>query len=207
MKDQAKKNKGKMLFVTINTDEEDHKRILEFFGIVDSELPTFRAIRLGEEMAKFKPEDDSVTAENVEKFVSDFQEGKLKQHLMSEEIPEDWDKEPVKVLVGKNFHEVAMNAEKDVLVEFYAPWCGHCKQLVPIWDKLGEKYADHESIVIAKMDSTANELEEVKVQGFPTIKLFKKGTNEIVDYNGDRTVEGFSNFLEEPPKDQPKDEL
>merc|ERR1712066_1158624 len=207
MKDQAKKNKGKMLFVTVNTDEEDHKRILEFFGIVDSELPTFRAIRLGEEMAKFKPEDDSVTAENVEKFVSDFQEGKLKQHLMSEEIPEDWDKEPVKVLVGKNFHEVAMNAEKDVLVEFYAPWCGHCKQLVPIWDKLGEKYADHESIVIAKMDSTANELEEVKVQGFPTIKLFKKGTNEIVDYNGDRTVEGFSNFLEEPPKDQPKDEL
>merc|ERR1719480_252424 len=52
-------------------------------------------------MAKFKPEDDSVTAENVEKFVTDFQEGKLKQHLMSEEIPEDWDKEPVKVLVGK----------------------------------------------------------------------------------------------------------
>merc|ERR1712066_653875 len=145
MKDQAKKNKGKMLFVTVNTDEEDHKRILEFFGIVDSELPTFRAIRLGEEMAKFKPEDDSVTAENVKSFVSDFLEGNLKQHLMFEEVPEDWDKEGVKVLVGKNFHEVAMNAEKDVLVEFYAPWCGHCKQLVPIWDKLGEKYADHES--------------------------------------------------------------
>ena len=93
------------------------------------------------------------------------------------------------------------------LVEFYAPWCGHCKQLVPIWDKLGEKYADHPSIVIAKMDSTANELEEVKVQGFPTIKLFKKETNEIVDYNGDRTEEGFSKFLEDSPKDQPKDEL
>ena len=85
--------------------------------------------------------------------------------------------------------------------------CGHCKQLVPIWDKLGEKYADNENIVIAKMDSTANELEEVKVQGFPTIKLFKKGTNEIVDYNGDRTVEGFSKFLDEPAKEQPKDEL
>merc|ERR1712193_307180 len=140
-------------------------------------------------------------------FVTDFLDGKLKQHLMSEEIPEDWDKEPVKVLVGKNFHDVAMNAEKDVLVEFYAPWCGHCKQLAPIWDKLGEKYADSETVVIAKMDSTANELEEVKVQGFPTIKLFKKGTNEIVDYNGDRTVEGFSKFLDEPPKDQPKDEL
>merc|ERR1712025_553084 len=128
LKENAKENKGKMLFVTINTDEEDHKRILEFFGIVDSELPTFRAIRLGEEMAKFKPEDDKFDADNVKAFV------------------------------GKNFHEVAMNTEKDVLVEFYAPWCGHCKQLVPIWDKLGEKYKDHESIVIAKMDSTANEL-------------------------------------------------
>merc|ERR1711978_575496 len=201
----AKNNKGKMLFVTINTDEEDHKRILEFFGITESELPTYRAIKLGEDMAKYKPEDDAF--ENAEQFVADFLEGKLKQHLMSQEIPEDWDKEGVKVLVGKNFQEVALNAEKDVLVEFYAPWCGHCKQLTPIWDELGEKYKDHETIVIAKMDSTANELEEVKVQGFPTIKLFKKGTNEIVDYNGDRTVEGFSKFLEDPPKDQPKDEL
>merc|ERR1712088_447461 len=205
MRGFAKSNKGKMLFVTINTDEEDHKRILEFFGITEAELPTYRAIKLGEDMSKYKPADDAF--ENAEQFVSDFLEGKLKQHLMSQEIPEDWDKEGVKVLVGKNFQEVALNAEKDVLVEFYAPWCGHCKQLTPIWDELGEKYKDHETIVIAKMDSTANELEEVKVQGFPTIKLFKKGTNEIVDFNGDRTVAGFSKFLEDPPKDQPKDEL
>jgi len=198
-----------MLFVTINTDEEDHKRILEFFAIKDEELPTFRAIKLGEDMAKYKPADDTIEAANIKTFVADFLEGKLKQHLMTEEIPEDWDKEGVKVLVGKNFHDVAMNPEKDVLVEFYAPWCGHCKQLVPIWDKLGEKYKDHESIVIAKMDSTANELEEVKVQGFPTIKLFKKGSNEIVDYNGDRTEEGFSKFLDEASeaKAEVKDEL
>merc|ERR1712142_1095028 len=207
LREIAVANKGKMLFVTINTDEEDHKRILEFFAIKDDELPTFRAIKLGEDMAKYKPENDAIESANIKSFVGDFLEGKLKQHLMTEEIPEDWDKEGVKVLVGKNFHDVAMNPEKDVLVEFYAPWCGHCKQLAPIWDKLGEKYKDHESIVIAKMDSTANELEEVKVQGFPTIKLFKKETNEIVDYNGDRTEEGFSKFLEDPPKDQPKDEL
>merc|ERR1712055_499603 len=207
LREVAVENKGKMLFVTINTDEEDHKRILEFFGIKEEELPTFRAIKLGEDMAKFKPEDDTISSANVKSFVANFLEGKLKQHLMSEDIPEDWDKEGVKVLVGKNFHEVAMNPEKDVLVEFYAPWCGHCKQLTPIWDKLGEKFKDHPTVVIAKMDSTANELEEVKVQGFPTIKLFKKGTNEIVDYNGDRTEEGFTKFLEEAPKEAPKDEL
>merc|ERR1739838_83125 len=210
LKEIATENKGKMLFVTINTDEEDHKRILEFFGITDSELPTFRAIKLGEDMAKFKPEDDSLATANVKSFVADFLEGKLKQHLMSEEIPEDWDATGVKVLVGKNFHEVAMNPEKNVLVEFYAPWCGHCKQLVPVWDKLGEKYADSASVVIAKMDSTANELEEVKVQGFPTIKLFKKETNEIVDFDGERTEAGFVKFLEAQVSAEPagsKDEL
>ena len=46
-----------MLFVTINTDEDDHKRILEFFGITESELPTFRAIHLGEDTVKFKPNE------------------------------------------------------------------------------------------------------------------------------------------------------
>ena len=55
---------------------------------------------------------------------------------------------------------------------------------------------DNENIVIAKMDSTTNEVEMVKVQGFPTIKLFKKGDNKIVDYNGERTLEGrHSSFL------------
>merc|ERR1712037_925823 len=156
----AKENKGKMLFVTINTD------------------------------------DDKIEAENIKAFVAKFLAGELKQHLMSDEIPEDWDAAGVKVLVGKNFHEVAMNAEKNVLVEFYAPWCGHCKQLTPIWDKLGEKYADHASIVIAKMDSTTNELEEIKVQGFPTIKLIKAGDNSIVDFDGERTEAGFVKFLD-----------
>jgi len=192
----AKDYKGEVLFVSIDTDEEDHKRIIEFFGMKEDELPGMRIIKLAEDMAKYKPASGSIEEANIKQFVADFLEGKLKQHLLSEDIPEDWDAKPVKVLVGKNFEEVAKDVNKHVLVEFYAPWCGHCKQLAPTWDKLGEKFADNEEIVVAKMDSTANELEDIKIQGFPTIKLFKKGDNKVVDYNGERTLEGLSKFLE-----------
>merc|ERR1719348_2141239 len=113
---------------------------------------------------------------------------------MTEEVPEDWDKNPVKVLVGKNFEEVAMKSGKKVFVEFYAPWCGHCKQLAPIWDQLGEKFADKDDVIIAKMDSTANEVEQVKVQSFPTLKFFKDG--KVIDYKGGRTLEDFVKFVE-----------
>lgn len=74
--------------------------------------------------------------------------------------------------------------------------CGHCKQLAPIYDQLGEKFAESQTIVVAKIDATANELEHTKITSFPTIKLYKKGDNEVVDYNGERTLEGFTKFLE-----------
>lgn len=50
-------------------------------------------------------------------------------------------------------------AEKDVLIEFYAPWCGHCKALAPKYDELAKKLEGISSVMIAKMDSTENEID------------------------------------------------
>lgn len=197
----AKSFKGKVLFIYLDTANEDNTRIMEFFGLKEEETPAVRLISLSDDMTKFKPEFSGVGTDDVAKFVQDFIDGKLKPHLMSEEVPEDWDAKPVKVLVGKNFKEVAFDKNKAVFVEFYAPWCGHCKQLAPIWDDLGKAYEDNDKIVIAKMDSTANEVEDVKIQSFPTLKYFPAGSEEIIDYNGERTLDGFKKFLESEGKE------
>ena len=93
----AKKYRGKVLTVTINVDEEEHARILEFFGMTAEEVPTIRLIKLEEDMAKFKPDFTDLTVENIDAMLKDFVDGKLKQHLLSQKQPEDWDSQPVKV--------------------------------------------------------------------------------------------------------------
>lgn len=192
----AKNFRDQVLFVSINSDEEDHQRILEFFGMKKEEVPSMRLIKLEEDMAKYKPEKADLSEDNIKSFVEKFLKNELKQHLLSQELPEDWDKTGVKTLVATNFDDVVFNKDKDVLVEFYAPWCGHCKQLAPIYDELAEKYKDNEAIVIAKIDATANELDHTKITSFPTLKFYRKGDNQVVDYTGERTLEGFSKFLD-----------
>jgi len=203
----AKDFKGEIMFVSVTTDEAEHKRVIEFFGISEDEVPTFRLTASDDDMLKYKPENTELSEENIRAFIKSFKDGELKPHLKSEQLPEDWNAGPVKVLVGSNFAEVALDSTKDVLVEFYAPWCGHCKKLAPIWDELGEKFKDSDKIVIAKLDATANEIENVKVRGFPTIKLFKAGDNSAVDYTGGRTLEDFVKFLTPDAEEPSKDEL
>ena len=70
-----------------------------------------------------------------------------------------------------------------------APWCGHCKQLAPIWDKLGEHFKDDKDVVIAKMDATKNEVEGLQITGFPTLKFYPKGSKDEV---GQREREGVA---------------
>ncbi|XP_032125241.1 protein disulfide-isomerase A2 isoform X4 [Sapajus apella] len=132
-------------------------------------------------------------------------------YVLSQEVPPDWDQQPVKTLVGKNFEQVAFDETKNVFVKFYAPWCTHCKEMAPAWEALAEKYKDHEDIIIAELDATANELDAFTVHGFPTLKYFPAGPGrKVIEYKSSRDLETLSKFLDnggELPMEEPPEEL
>ena len=71
----------------------------------------------------------------------------MKPTLKSETPSEEDTKGDVVVVKGSSFNELVLDNTKDVLVEFYAPWCGHCKNLAPTYDELGAKFKDDAEVV------------------------------------------------------------
>jgi len=140
--------------------------------------------------------DKTVSEATVRAWVQAFADGTLSPTVRSEPIPESNDK-PVKVVVGKTFDSIVLDDSKDVFLEFYAPWCGHCKALAPKFDKLGEMFADHPTVVIAKIDGTENDT-PVEIRGFPTMMFFRaKHKSDPLQYDGDRTEEAMAKYIRE----------
>jgi len=142
------------------------------------------------------PMKTDFSVEALEQFVTDVLDGKLKPYLKSEPVPASND-EPVKVVVAETFNDIVNDETKDVLIEFYAPWCGHCKSLVPKYDELAKKLQAEDSIVIAKMDATANDVpKQFDVKGFPTIYFAPKGSKKNPKrYEGEREVDAFIKYI------------
>ncbi|KAE8703585.1 putative protein disulfide-isomerase A6 [Hibiscus syriacus] len=105
----------------------------------------------------------------------------------------------VAVLNADNFDEIVLDETKDVLVEFYAPWCGHCKNLAPTYEKVATAFKSEENVVIANLDADKYKdlAEKNGISGFPTLKFFPKGNKAGEDYEGDRDLDDFVTFINE----------
>lgn len=103
----------------------------------------------------------------------------------------------VVVLDGNNFDKIVLDSSKDVLVEFYAPWCGHCKRLAPDYEIVANAFSGDDHVVVAKIDCDAHKekCSAYDVSGYPTLKWFPKDKKEGEKYEQGRDIESFINFI------------
>ncbi|KAJ8363932.1 hypothetical protein SKAU_G00127630 [Synaphobranchus kaupii] len=187
---------GKVLFVLIDTNEHKNGRILEYFQVRAVETPIVRMVNLTDNV-QYQMQSEEVTSDKVTAFCQIYLDRKAKPKLQSEPIPKDWDKHPVKELVGSNFEKVSFNEERNVFIMFYSPWSKACRALFELWEKLGKVYEKHESVVIARIDATANDIKILLMQRYPALMFFPSVYSEkAVPYFGDKTIEALVEFVE-----------
>lgn len=201
LKPLATKHKGAVNFATI-----DAKAFGAHAGNLNLAADKWPAFAIQETVKNQKfpfDQEKKITHDDIAKFVQDFVDGKAEPSIKSEPIPEKQEG-PVQVVVAHNYKDLVIDNDKDVLLEYYAPWCGHCKALAPKYDELAALYTNNptwnKQVTIAKVDATANDVPD-EIQGFPTIKLFKAGAKDTpIDYSGSRTIEDLATFVKENGK-------
>lgn len=200
LKSVAEKHRGAVSFATI-----DAKAFGAHAGNLNLQADKFPAFAIQDTVNNKKypfDQETEITESAIAKFVDDFVAGKIEPSIKSEPIPETQEG-PVTVVVAKNYDDIVLDNNKDVLIEFYAPWCGHCKALAPKYDILAELYTKaglDNLVTVAKVDATANDVPD-EIQGFPTIKLYKAGDKKNpVTYSGSRSIEDLIKFIKENGK-------
>lgn len=114
--------------------------------------------------------------------------------LLSTAFADYTSKDDVVVLTEANFKSEVLDSDDLWMVEFYAPWCGHCKSLEPNWKK-----AATQTLGVAKfgaVDATVHSSlgNKYGVRGYPTIKVFGKDKKKPEDYNGGRSAADLKKY-------------
>eukprot|EP00286_Rhodomonas_abbreviata_P011167 CAMPEP_0181331452 /NCGR_PEP_ID=MMETSP1101-20121128/24507_1 /TAXON_ID=46948 /ORGANISM="Rhodomonas abbreviata, Strain Caron Lab Isolate" /LENGTH=536 /DNA_ID=CAMNT_0023440909 /DNA_START=24 /DNA_END=1634 /DNA_ORIENTATION=- len=166
---------GKYIFATVG--EKGDPEFGKFLGVSESPEAEFFMFDV-RDGSKYKL-TGTLTKETMGGFIKSFDAGEATPFLKSSPVLEGWDSEPVKQIVSSQWEEFTTQ-DAHIVMEFYAPWCGHCQQLEPKYNKVAEyfesKYAGE--VVVAKMDYTLNEIAGIQIQGFPTVLLLPKGKKE-----------------------------
>jgi protein disulfide-isomerase A1 len=181
-------------FIYLSNKSRNEKNFIEAMQI-DS-FPTLLILDGTNEegLKKYKIHENILNEKIINDFIDKFRQNKLEPFYKSEPIPEKNDGNVFKI-VGKNFEKEVLKSNKDVLIKFYAPWCGHCKKLAPVYEQLAIKYKDNNNLLIGEIDATANEIPGVHISGYPTIKFWRGVDKKVIDYNYDRKLEDFETFL------------
>jgi len=172
--------------VIAKVDADKHKDLGGRFGV--SGFPTLKFFPKG----STTPEDYEGGRDTQD--IIDFINRRTGSRAKVSKAPSD-----VVILDSSNFDQIVLDNNKHVLVEFYAPWCGHCKKLAPTWEKLANVFKNEDEVVIANID--ADKYGDVGsrfgVSGFPTLKFFPKDNKEGIAFEGGRELSDFVKYINE----------
>jgi len=168
-------------------DADKHKDLGGRFGV--SGFPTLKFFPKGWTHGSEIPYDGARTADSIVEWVQEHAGTKGKKSSLSNVV----------ILTPENFDSVVLDSNKDVLVEFYAPWCGHCKNLAPDYEKVATAFKNEHHVVVANVDADKHKDlgSRFGVSGFPTIKFFPKDKKEGEAYSQGRDIPSFVKFLNE----------
>lgn len=148
------------------------------------------------------PKELEFSLDNVKQVVEDILSGKIEgKPYKTDEPPVQ--KKRVKKVVATTFHDMVLDDSKHVLIEFYSPYCGHCKQFIPAYNELASRAREDSNLLIAKMDAVSNSLPRpFESRGFPTIYFVPKGRNSRpIKFEGDRSIENIISFMQANTKE------
>ena len=185
--------KGETNFKFVVGDATENEGAIKFFGVSPDLLP---AVVLHDTEADKKYVLQEAIAGQIGAWLGKYSTGTLEASIKSEEAPKT-NLGSVKIVVAKTFEELVTKSKGDVLLELYAPWCGHCKKLAPIYEKVGEAFSSDATVTIAKMDATANDVPDARfvVKGFPSLYFYKAEANKVTPYAGDRSESDLIKFV------------
>ncbi|XP_073003745.1 protein disulfide-isomerase-like isoform X1 [Typha latifolia] len=206
IQEAAELYKGKNISFLIG-DRDASRGALQFFGLKEDQVPVI-VIQENDGQKYLKPNLEPI---EIVSWLKEYKDGTLTPFRKSEPIPED-NNGPVKVVVADSFHDVVFNSGKNVLLDFYAPWCEHCEELEPILEEVAVSFKNDNDVIIAKMDATANDVpKDFNLQSYPTL-YFNSASGKLLSYDGTKTAEAIIDFVQKnkdttTPSESIKDEL
>eukprot|EP00871_Galdieria_phlegrea_P001540 jgi/Galph1/2387/GphlegSOOS_G1066.1 len=180
---ESVKNSSHVIVAQIDADKD--QELSKRFGIEG--YPTIKWMNKGN-TSDWQEYQGERTAEALISFINN----QTKQQMKLVPI------ESFVVELGDNFESIVMDPNSHVLVEFYAPWCGHCKTLRPQYEKVAKTYRNVKGLVIAAIDADKYKTiaETYRVVGFPTIKLFPAGKDKKpIEYDASRMAVAMIDFI------------